>query len=35
MEAHGLIAAPLARLKRRVFGQGAARREDPQAFPAE
>jgi protein-S-isoprenylcysteine O-methyltransferase Ste14 len=35
MEQHGLITAPLARLKRRVFGPGAARREDPQAFPAE
>lgn len=35
MEQHGLITAPLARLKRRVLGAGAPRREDPQAFPAE
>lgn len=35
MEAHGLITAPLARLKRRVLGPGAPRRKDPQAFPAE
>ncbi|MFM7377834.1 MAG: methyltransferase family protein [Erythrobacter sp.] len=35
MEAHGLVTAPLARLKRRLLGTGEARREDPQAFPAE
>lgn len=35
MEQHGLVTAPLSRWKRRIFGAGAGRREDPQAFPAE
>jgi protein-S-isoprenylcysteine O-methyltransferase Ste14 len=35
MESHGLITAPLARVKRRLFGAGAPRREDPRGFPAE
>jgi protein-S-isoprenylcysteine O-methyltransferase Ste14 len=35
MEQHGLITAPLARLKRRVFGGGESHRAGAQAFPAE
>jgi len=35
MEARGLITAPLARLRRMLTGSPAARREEPQPFPAE
>jgi protein-S-isoprenylcysteine O-methyltransferase Ste14 len=35
MEQHGLITAPLARLKRRVFGGGESHQAGAQAFPAE
>jgi protein-S-isoprenylcysteine O-methyltransferase Ste14 len=35
MERHGLITAPLVRLKRRVLGAGAGHREDAAPFPAE
>ncbi len=35
MEQHGLITAPLVRLKRRVFGAGAAGAQGAQAYPAE
>ncbi len=35
MEHHGLITAPLARLKRRVLGTGAGHREDAAPVPAE
>jgi protein-S-isoprenylcysteine O-methyltransferase Ste14 len=35
MEQHGLITAPLSRLKRRVFGGGESHRAGAQAFPAE
>ncbi|MEM6475845.1 MAG: protein-S-isoprenylcysteine methyltransferase, partial [Pseudomonadota bacterium] len=36
MEEHGLITAPLARLKRRIFSRGgAAKAEDFPAHPAE
>jgi hypothetical protein len=35
MEHHGIVTAPLARLKRRMFGAGAARAEGAEACPAE
>jgi protein-S-isoprenylcysteine O-methyltransferase Ste14 len=35
MEQHGLITAPLARLKRRVFGAGAAGAQEAHVHPAE
>jgi protein-S-isoprenylcysteine O-methyltransferase Ste14 len=35
MEEHGIITAPLARLKRMVIGTGPARNDEAQAFPAE
>jgi hypothetical protein len=35
MEQHGLITAPLAQLKRRLFGEGAYAAPAAHAFPAE
>ena len=35
MEQHGIITAPLARLKARLFGASAPRREEATPFPAE
>ena len=35
MEQHGLVTAPLVRLKRRVFGGGAAAGHEAHAYPAE
>lgn len=35
MEQHGFVTAPLTRLKRRVFGAGAARAQGVEAYPAE
>ena len=35
MEQHGLITAPLARLRRRVFGAGTTRAQGVEAYPAE
>jgi hypothetical protein len=35
MEQHGIITAPLARLKQRLFGPSAPRREETAPFPAE
>jgi protein-S-isoprenylcysteine O-methyltransferase Ste14 len=35
MEQHGLITAPLAKLKRMITGSGAPRREEIHPFPAE
>ena len=35
MEQHGLITAPLAKLKRIITGGGAAQGDSPHAFPAE
>ena len=35
MEQHGLITAPLARLKRALTGGGSAAASSPHAYPAE